>query len=403
MSFVKLPPTLNQATPPRSERPAGSPSELLTLLLEKGPLSRSELATALGLSRPTLTELSRHLLEAGLIYEQAGASHGQRAKGRPSINLELNPDYGVFVGVQLSSGALSLVMTDFCGKVLATLAVTNPASNEITVLSQEIAAAVEVLREQARIPCKQLRGLGIALSGYVDHMSGTCWQSANLGWFDVPVVQVVSQATGLPVALENDAKAAALGEKLFGIARDTANFTLVTLGESVGAAHFMQGELYRGHTGAAGELAHCTVMTGPAAKLCRCGKRGCLDTLASGTALVQLAQERGLVVQAASELEWLAVQGHQEAQALLREAAEALGLILSFVAQSHDPELLIIADLLGFSQGYFLTLIRQTIENNILPRLLGTLRIELHPVTPDFWARGAASVAIQQHFHSVNP
>lgn len=403
MTLVKSAFSHSPAAPARGQgdgrHAADSPAGLLTLLLEKGPLSRSELATALGLSRPTLTELSRHLLDLGLIREQAAPGRERRSKGRPSINLELNPDYGVFAGVQVSSGAFSLVLTDLRGQLLTTL--TAPASPDIEGLSRDIGAALDAACEAAGLSRKQVRRLGIALSGYVDHASGVCWQSANLGWYDVPVAQIVAQATGLPTSLENDAKAAALGEKLFGVARDTADFTLVTLGESVGAAHFINGGLYRGQTGAAGELAHCTVNTGPSARLCRCGKRGCLDTVASATALLAQAHERGIAAQSVTELEALAVQGHGEARALLQEAAQALGLVLSFVAQSHDPALLILADLSGFSQGYFLTLVRQTIENNILPRLLSTFRVELHPVTPDFWARGAAGVAIQQLFHAV--
>lgn len=394
MTFVKPQPSASE----RGAFPKEVFSALLVLLLERGPMSRSELAEVLGLSRPTLTEMSRQLLESGILRE--GETVPRRGKGRPSIGLELNPAFGFFVGVQVTGQELSLVLTDPLGQVVASS--TAPSSPDVHQLSRALAQAIEELRQGYGVPKKQLRGLGVSLSGYVDQASGTCWQSANLGWFDVPVAQIVAEATGLPTAVENDAKAAALSEKLFGLARDTANFTLVTLGESVGAAHFMRGELYRGTTGAAGELAHCTVAYGPQARLCRCGKRGCLDTVASGMALVQRAQEAGLAVNTASELELLAVQGDETARRLLQEGAQALGIVLSFVAQSHDPELLIIADLNGFTQGYFLTLVRQTIENNILPRLLSTLRIELHPVTPDFWARGAASVATQQFFQTLN-
>ncbi len=388
--------------PPARRRSAPPPTPgtaLLRALLEGGPASRSVLAATLDLSRPTITEVSRSLLELGVIREAEEAHARRRGKGRPTVNLELNGAYGHCVGAHVTGQQAHLVLTDLLGTTLGTLSV--PSSDDVERLGAHLAEGVEQLRQRSGVPRQGLLGLGLAISGFVDPHSGVCLQSANLGWYDAPVADVVQRATGLTTTLENDAKAAAISEKLYGLARDSGNFTLVTLGESVGGAHFVNGELYRGTTGGAGELAHCTVDLGPHARPCRCGKRGCLDTLASGNALLERAQERGLTLTAAPELEQLALRGDPAAQDLLRQASIELGLVVSHVIQSQDPELILIADLLGFSGKLFLTQLRQAIENHILPRLLSSTRIEMHRVTEDFWARGAASVAAQRFFATV--
>ncbi len=369
-----------------------SRTAIIEALLENGSMSRTDLADAIGLSRSALTEPSRGLIERGLIHETS-SPYDREHKGRPSILLALNPEYGYFVGVGLTEDPPLMVLTDFHGNALAQYRMREAAE------PKEVAAAIEQgipeLIRAGRITRSKVLGVGVALSGYVNYAQGICLQSNALGWRDVPLGEIVQQATRLPTYLDNDAHAVATGQKLFGQARESRDFSIIMLGKKIGDGHFINGRLTRGHTGAAGEIGHCTVVAGGAR--CDCGKRGCLDMFATSSALLQRAEGLGLKVKNVAELEGIAANGERVAMELLREAGGMLGVVVANTIQVNNPELVVIADVVGFGNGLFITSVRQAIENNILPHLIATTRLEFCSVDNDFLARSAASIAAHQY------
>ncbi len=122
-----------------------------------------------------------------------------------------------------------------------------------------------------------------------------------------PIAKIVERVTGMPTYIDNDAHAVALGQKLFGLARELKSFMVIMLGKKIGGGSYMQGRLYRGHTGAAGEIGHCVVA--PGGPRCECGKEGCVDAFASSSALLRRAAELDLQVKEIGELEALARKG----------------------------------------------------------------------------------------------
>jgi predicted NBD/HSP70 family sugar kinase len=364
---------------------------IIEALLENGSMSRSELAESTGLSRSALTEMSRILIEDGFLEESPSAYDKQR-KGRPSIMLSLNAKYGYFVGVGLTEDPPLMALTDCHGNVLA--------EHEIGMVMepQEVAAAIgrgiPYLTHASHISRDQVLGIGVALSGHVDHARGICLHSNMLGWHDVAIAAIVERVTEIPTYIDNDAHAVALGEKLFGLARELKSFTVVMLGKKIGGGSYMQGRLYRGHTGAAGEIGHCTVA--PGGPRCECGKEGCVDVFASSSALLRRAAELDLRAEAIGELEALAARGEVKAIELLRHAGTALGIAVANSIQINNPELVLFADLVGFGNGIFIASARKAIESNIMPHLLATTRLEFCSVEKDFMVRGAASIAAHQ-------
>lgn len=360
-------------------------------LIESGAMSRSDLAEKIGLSRSALTELSRELIEAGLIRETSVVRDGQR-QGRPSVLLALNEHRGYVLGVSLQNGNAVFVLCDIHGNVLQSRCCElDPAPETVANVIRD---SLRQLLQSQGLRKQQVLGIGLAISGFVDPHAGVCVHSNQLGWHDVPIVEIVKRITGVPAYVENDANAVASGEKLFGNTRKMSNFCIVTLVNSIGAGHYVAGRLYRGESGGAGEIGHFTMDLNGLP--CPCGKKGCLDTISGVRAMVELARNRSLEVENLQDLEKLAAAGNPIAIDILRTAGQALGLAVSCVIQTNNPEAILFAFTEDIVGGMFMTSVRQTIENNILPRFLPTTKLLFHRVTTSFWARGAASVAAHE-------
>jgi predicted NBD/HSP70 family sugar kinase len=354
-------------------------------------MSRSELANSIGLSRSALTEMSRVLIQHQFVEESPSALDKQ-GRGRPSIMLSLNARYGYFVGVGLTEDPPLMALTDCHGNVLAEHQIGVEMVPE--AVAAAIAQGIPHLTRASNISREKVLGIGVALSGHVNHAQGICLHSNLLGWHDVPIARIIERVTRMPTYIDNDAHAVALGQKLFGMARELKSFMVIMLGKKIGGGSYMQGRLYRGNTGAAGEIGHCTVA--PGGPRCECGKEGCVDVFASSSALLRRAAELGLEVKEIGQLEALAAEGQEKAIEILSHAGSVLGIAVANSIQVNNPELVLFADLVGFGNGIFINSARHAIEGNIMPHLLSTTRLEFRSVEMDFLVRGAASIAAHQ-------
>ncbi|MGF9565139.1 ROK family transcriptional regulator [Neorhizobium sp. BT27B] len=359
--------------------------QLLRVISESGPLSRTEMAVALGLSKAAMSGLARDLIDLGVLHE-AGTIYG---RGRPSIRLDLQPEWAFFAGISLIQDPAPMILCDLGGKVIAQIDM--PLSRDPQTIARLIAERLPDLFKAHPHAAAKIGGIGIALSGFVDERQATCIQSTLLNWQGVLLAQIIREHTGIDTFIENDAKAIAVHEKLFGSTRDQQNFSVVSLGDGIGCAHVIDGRLYRGNHGGAGEIAHCTVEPGGAP--CRCGKRGCLDTIASMNAIKEMARAEGFACTCLSDIEKIASTGNAAAINILHRAGSALGLAIANLIQMNDPGLILITHTEDGLQGLFGTVMQQAIETNVLPRYAGQTPIRLRRVSSDIWARGAASIA----------
>lgn len=366
---------------------------MIHLIATNGPMSRTRLAQALGLGKPALTALARSLVDAGILTETREESDAPR-QGRPSMLLGMNPDYGCFAGVAIALDQPVLVLVDLLGEVRARIEL--PFSRDPGTVAGEIARGIETLTRQTGLARERLLGIGVAVSGLVDAAHETCLASALLDWHGVPLARMVRERTGLSAWLENDAKTAAIREKLFGAARPCENFAVVTIGDGIGCASFVDGKLRRGHHGGAGEIAHTTVESG--GRPCKCGKRGCLDTVATPGAMLFNAREAGLDVADVGALEGLAGRGDPAALAVLHRAGNALGGVIAHLVQITDPEAVFVVDTAGAAGTLLRTIVQQTVTANVLPEMGANLGLRFSRVTGDFWSQAAASVAAHEFF-----
>lgn len=266
--------------------------------------SRVEIADKTGLNAQTVSNIVKRLIEGGLVVE---AGKGKSIGGKPRVMLEINAGAGYSVGVQLDGDEVSFVVADMTGRVISrdkqpTLQERGPAG-----IVEGIASSVDRLIARSGIPPEKVLGVGVASTGLVDHARGIVYEPSNLlGWHRVPLGEMLEAEINYPVLVDNDATAAAVGERWSGVARGVENAAFVYMGGmGIGAGLIIEDRVYRGGRISAGEFGHLSL--NPEGPECFCGSRGCVEVYCSPKAVV-LAVNRRL---------------RQGARSSLREAYEA--------------------------------------------------------------------------------
>lgn len=235
------------------------------------------------------------------------------------------------IGVDLGGTNYRAAAIDHSGNLLHKIAgSTNAAERDQNPADTVISALVDAIRElRQRQGHDRLAGVGIGVPGFILMEKGYIVGSNNLPFFDnYPVRDEIEQRLGAPVILENDANAAALGEKWMGAGRDVEDLVLLTLGTGIGGGIISGGRILHGAVGMAGELGHMTVV--PNGNPCGCGNQGCLEKHASATAVVGMAEMLGLGENiSAEDVFHLAAQGNDKAQAVFNAMGEALGIAIA--------------------------------------------------------------------------
>ncbi|HEY0237038.1 MAG TPA: ROK family protein [Friedmanniella sp.] len=366
-------PTLNQA-----ERGA------LREVLIHGPIPRTEIAHRLGLSRASLTRVTRTLMTHGLVGE-VGLEMRART-GRPSELLRARPDTYRLIGIKLTAEVLYAVVTDLTARVVDT--VEQPiASRDFPDVVDQIDALVTRLRGAHPAVC----AVGVCLAGDLVG-SGTAQvvtSSPYLGWTDVQVTEVLTGRLGLPVTTSNDVRALTAAEHWFGAGAGCRSLALVTVGTGIGLGFVVDDKLVSGVTGRAGRLDHLRI--DPSGPICGLGHRGCASVyLTSGA----IAGSLGVAGVTYSDVVALAEQGRPDAVLAFREAGRALGVLIATVANALDPEKIVLT-------GDGLAVMR--LAGDAVRESIAELRDPPEAITPldvqpfDFteWARAGAVAAIR--------
>ncbi len=298
---------------------------VIHVLRDQGLISRAEIARQTGLSRSTVSSLVSDLQADGLVVERAelGAAHGTQG-GRPPILLSFDSSAGAAVGIDFGHSHLRVAVSDLSSRILAERAVpldTDHAAEEGLDAAADL--VVELLAE-AGIDENQVIGAGMGLPGPIRQEDGVVGSGAILpGWVGVPAVAAMRSRLDMPILVDNDANLGALAEAAFGAARDASDMVYLKVASGIGAGLILNGRLYRGSTGLAGELGH--LLVDPEGLVCRCGNRGCLETLAATGALVELLRRsHGADVSVARMLE-LAHAGDLGCRRVIADAGRAIG------------------------------------------------------------------------------
>ncbi len=375
-------------------------SVILNMIKTNGPIARAEVARSSGLSPATVTAITAELIEEGFVYEKAA---GDSSGGRPPILLAINPLGGYVVGIKLMEDHAIGALTDLEANILQRHQI--PLTDRTAVGAiQVMAGLVEVLLGMGSVPRKKLIGVGVGLAGTVDSNQGLLRQSPYFGWRNIPIRDSLQDQVNAPVFIDNDVNTFTLAERWFGSGQDVKDFLTVTIGRGVGLGIVTNGQFYRGTGGGAGEFGH--IVVDPAGPLCDCGKRGCLEALVSDPALLMQAKEavtKGFLNQTVHSLENLASlsqQGEPGAVAILHRAGTVFGQSIANLIKIFNPGRVLISGE-GVRNGpVFFNAMRTAIQEYTMPGQYSDLDLRVEPWGDDIWARGAASLVLQQLFES---
>lgn len=370
-------------------------SIILNAIKTQSEVSRAAIAHLTGLSPATVTAITGQLIKEGLVFEK---TTGDSTGGRPPIMLALNPRGGFVIGIKLMEGQAVGALTDLNATILAKDSI-NLSGVEVETAVETLVALVTRLIHGSGIRKKQLMGVGIGLAGVVDYAGGIVRQNPFFGWQNIPLRDLLQTRLKVPVFIDNDVNTLTLSEKWLGVGKPVDNFLVITVGRGVGMGIVLDGRIYRGRAGGAGEFGH--VVVDPSGPLCDCGKHGCLESLVSDRALVSIARrEVDAAIDSLDGLLELAQAGRPEALAVLRRAGGLLGREIANLVNVLDPNLIVISGE-GIRMGEtFFSAVRSAFHENVMPGLAEDTEIRVDSWGDDIWALGAASLVIAGIFNS---
>ncbi|QJS12102.1 ROK family protein [Streptomyces argyrophyllae] len=351
--------------------------DLLELVRSGRAVTRGALQQATGLSRATVGQRLDRLFRAGWLREGAGGPVDSPLGGRPSITLEFDDSHAVVLAADLDTRHARAAVLTLTGEILAEQAGTLVVEDGPDAVLGELGHWFAELLAKAGRSAGEVCGIGLAVPGPVDSETGRVVQPPIMpGWdgYDIPgrLSRALTDRTGapaVPVLVDNDANLMAYGEQRTGHP-DCRAFVLVKVSTGIGAGVVVDGSLYRGVDGGAGDIGHIRV---GADALCRCGSYGCLAAVASGGAVARRLAAAGVPAASGSDVRDLLAAGHPEAAALAREAGRQVGDVLATVVTLLNPGVLMIAgDLAGTP---FLTGVRELLYQRALPRSTGHLAV----------------------------
>jgi N-acetylglucosamine repressor len=367
---------------------------ILNLIKQRGAVSRSQIVEISSLAPPTVSEIVAVLLDEGLVIETSTVISDRRGP-RPML-LELNRHGSVAIGIMLRPDGMNLVITDVLADVIHRAKQSFPARTEPSEILEIVARTVRDQVREAGIAWPTVRGLGVAMTGVIDSATGVCREAYILGWHDVSVGATLQNALGIPVHVDNDTKTLTVAEQHFGLGQNRQNFVLVTVGRGVGMGAVINGELLRGHLDVGAEFGHLTMaLDGP---LCPCGKRGCLEALASDVGIIKAAIAAGLATSEAT-IEGLTTRaraGDAPLRQILMAAGVALGMGIAHLINIFGPELVILTGEGLRASDLLLDSLWSTLPLCIFGQRLQQTEIVTKAWDPAWepWARGAASLVL---------
>jgi N-acetylglucosamine repressor len=365
---------------------AHNASVVLRALFEYGPISRADVARLSGLTRTTVGDLVAELLREGLARE---VGRGPSTGGKAPILVELVDGARHVIGLDLGEHVFRGAIVDLRGQVQRVI------EQPVTGLDGDAALAVvyELIDTLVEAGRETLLGIGVGTPGIVDATTGTIRGAVNLKWQDLPLGDLLRDRYGVPVRIANDSRAAALAIQLFS-GRRSGNLVAIKVGRGIGAGIVLGGEVFHGDGFGAGEIGHVVVEEDGAE--CRCGRFGCLETVASSWAIEQRATEaKGATTELTLDDVRAALEaGDEDVRRVVVAAGRYLGQAIAGVIGVLDVEDIALHGSVTELGDTWLDAVRDEARRRSLALTSGNVAIEIAPPIGDLVVMGASALLL---------
>jgi predicted NBD/HSP70 family sugar kinase len=345
-----------------------------------------------GLARATVGSLVADLIKAGIVVEEGTHRPDGLGTGRPPRSLALNPQVAYAVGVEIGRDHVQVMLCDLAGEPVWGRGLQRAADRDAGGVLAQTTELIGEAQKSADVPAERVLGIGVGIACPIDRAGALHAEGIMPGWVGVRPADELRERTGLAVQLVNDANAGVLAEHRYGAARQSGNVLYIRLSTGVGAGLICDGRLLLGFGGLAGELGHVTVE--PRGVICRCGNRGCLETVANPAAITSLmSSSEGRMMPAAELIDRLRA-GDRPAMRVMEDAGDAVGRALAMAVSIFNPELVVIGGDLADVGDALLEPIRRAIRRDCMSAQAAALQVVPGALGGSAGVRGAAALVL---------
>jgi predicted NBD/HSP70 family sugar kinase len=363
---------------------------VLNYVREREPISRAEIARETELQRSTISAIVEDLKTEGLVEE---VGEGESTGGRRPTLLKLRAAGPIALGVSITPTCTTIATSDLAGRVI-------DQEEFLTDADKTLGQMIDVVHAFTERYKGSIEGVGVSLPGLVDPSTGTALYIPYFLWRDLPISEMISNAAGVPVVIDNDANAVALAELWFGRpeVNDARDFILVLVAEGVGTGIIFDGQVYRGQRGAAGEFGHMVIGSG-APVPCSCGGVDCWEAFSSERAAIARYLKLSGAPANTTFIEVVdrALAGEANAKAALVETARQLGVGISNLIIGFSPEAVVVGGEIARAWNLIESALTETIANSVR-RGLPSARILPSTLGEKPTLRGALSLVLASKF-----
>lgn len=373
---------------------------ILTTLLAEREMPRILLAEKAGISVVSVGRIADELIELGFLQETKASPQRENTVGRPPKVLSLQADQLLCCGVNLNKTVLRMGIVDPYGEIRDRRNIPYPTDQEFATehilpwMADELEAFLNCWRGHGL-----LSNVGVTMPGIVDVDNGVLQFSANLRLHDCPVVAYLKKRLpDFDFILENDAKSLAQAEFQFGAAAGTQNMVVLSMGDGIGSAAILNGEIYRARNNMAGEIGH--IVLNPAGKICECGKIGCLQTNLTKTAILNEAHSVYPGISLTELLEY-AGRGETFAEALVKQVVDYISMTINLLANTYAPDAIFLSGTTIWECPGLFPLVEREYKKLLSEYIQDAFLLRLDSFGADGYVIGGGAVAFKQTMEAM--
>lgn len=387
-------------------------SAVLRVIRDNGSLSRAEIAKLTGLTPASVTNITKILIEDKFLIE---SKIGESSGGRPPIILELNPDARYVIGIGIGVGVIDVVITNLLAKIISKKSmIIGDERYDYNLVFAELVNLINEVIELSNIERKNILGAGVALHGIVNAKSGESIHSLYYGWKNINIKKRLEDELQLAIYVDNDVRAMALGESLFGATKDISNFVTLNISNGIGAGIIINNTPYYGVDFSAGEIGHIAVELD--GDKCNCGNYGCLETVASNNNITKKAIKlikQGVSSSLIKDIDNInnltiedicnaAKNGDEMSIIVLKEAARYIGIAITNLINILNPTAIVVVGEIFENTTYAIDTLSEIVKNRGFKLSSENVRIIRSLLGRDASVIGAATLVIQEIFNGIN-